>query len=88
MSPLWRTNGGFTLVEVTIVAVVATIAAPSFAAFTASQRAVNAASVVYQRSGRVRRTAPSFTLTTFAGSAMAKRCVHVDINGRLVIQTC
>lgn len=46
------------------------------------------ANVVFQRSGRVRGTAPNFTLTTFAGSAVAKRCVHVDLNGRPSIQTC
>lgn len=46
------------------------------------------ATVVYQRSGRVRGTAPSFTLITAAGSAIAKRCVQVDLNGRPSIQTC
>lgn len=46
------------------------------------------ASVVYQRSGRVRGTAPSFTLTMSAGSAVAKRCVQVDLTGRPSIQTC
>ena len=44
--------------------------------------------VVYQRSGRVRGAAPSFTLTMNTGSAIATRCVQVDLNGRPYIKTC
>ena len=144
---------GFTLVDlvvvVVIVAVMISIAAPSFAAFIASQRASTAAmdlyaaltlarseatkrnanvtlapatggwqngwsvadpaisgrsvlehgllanatltgpgEVVYQRSGRVRGTAPTFTLTVSTGESMARRCVLTDLSGRPYIQSC
>ena len=144
---------GFTLVDlvvvIAIVAIIVSIAAPSFAAFIASQRAGSAAtdlyaaltlarseatkrnanvtlapatggwqngwdiadpaisgrnvlshgalasavvtgpsSVVYQRSGRVRGTAPAFTLTVSAGPSAAKRCVSTDLSGRPYIQSC
>lgn len=44
--------------------------------------------VVYQRSGRIRGTAPTFTLTVSAGPAMATRCVSTDVSGRPYIQSC
>jgi type IV fimbrial biogenesis protein FimT len=146
-------ESGFTLVDLVIViaiaAILATVAAPSFSTFIASQRASTAAmdlyialssarseatkrntnvtlkpatggwqngwkiedpvilgqdllvhdavsgaaligpdTVVYQRSGRVRGTAPTFTLTIASGSTYAKRCVQVDLNGRASIYPC
>ena len=44
--------------------------------------------VVYQRSGRVRGTAPAFALTISTGDAVAKRCVAADLSGRPYIQSC
>ena len=148
-----RAAAGFTLVDLVVVISIAviltTIAAPSFTAFIASQRARNAATdlyvaliaarseatmrntnvtlapvsggwkngwtiadpavsgrnvldhgalagamvtgpdnVVFQRSGRVRGAAPSFTVTAAAGAATATRCVLTDLSGRPYIQPC
>jgi hypothetical protein len=44
--------------------------------------------VVFQRSGRVRGTAPSFTLTVTSGTEAATRCVLTDLSGRPYIKSC
>jgi type IV fimbrial biogenesis protein FimT len=44
--------------------------------------------VVYQRSGRIRGTAPSFTLSVAGGSGSATRCVVTDVSGRPYIKSC
>ena len=44
--------------------------------------------VVYQRSGRIRGNAPSFTLAVTSGADVAKRCVLVDVSGRPYIKSC
>ena len=148
-----RVASGFTLVELVIVLVVAsiliTIAAPSFSAFIANQRASSAASdlyvalamarsestkraanvtlspatggwkngwviadpavasrkilehgalvgavvtgpdtVVFQHSGRIRGTAPSFTLTVSTASSVSRKCVLTDLSGRPYVKSC
>jgi type IV fimbrial biogenesis protein FimT len=44
--------------------------------------------VVYQRSGRIRGNAPSFTLTVTSGIDVATRCVVTDVSGRPYIKPC
>lgn len=42
----------------------------------------NTASVIYRASGRVQTSAPSFVITTTAGSTNIYQCVSVDLSGR------
>ena len=44
--------------------------------------------VVYQRSGRIRGNAASFTLTVTTGTDVATRCVVTDVSGRPYIKSC
>ena len=44
--------------------------------------------VVYQRSGRIRGGASSFTLTVASGADAANRCVLTDVSGRPYIKPC
>jgi type IV fimbrial biogenesis protein FimT len=46
------------------------------------------ATVVYQRSGRIRGSAPSFTLTVTSDAGVATRCVLTDVSGRPYIKSC
>jgi type IV fimbrial biogenesis protein FimT len=46
------------------------------------------ATVVYQRSGRIRGSAPSFTLTVTGDAGVATRCVLTDVSGRPYIKSC
>jgi len=44
--------------------------------------------VVYQRSGRIRGGASSFTLSVASGADAAQRCVLTDVSGRPYIKPC
>jgi type IV fimbrial biogenesis protein FimT len=44
--------------------------------------------VVFQRSGRIQGTAPSFTLTLASGSSTSKKCVLTDLSGRPYVKSC
>ena len=44
--------------------------------------------VVFQRSGRIQGSAPTFTLTMTSGSASVTKCVSTDLSGRPSIKSC